>query len=115
MKTVKYAVLGLLTIGMSLAVHAADSPDKIKVLLITGDDVDVHKWKITSVATAKILEDSGKCEVKISEDLSPLDSADELKKYDVIFFHRFNRGKDPSDTARTRANFGTNLRSMRFS
>ena len=86
---------------ISLPLFAADEPGKVKVLLITGDDVSVHKWKITSAATAKILEDSGKCDVKISENLKPLDSAEELKKYDVIFFHGFFRGKEPNDTAKS--------------
>jgi type 1 glutamine amidotransferase len=86
--------------AMAVLTAAADEPAKIQVLLITGQDVAVHPWKVTSAAVAKILKDSGKCEVKVSEDLKPLDSAEELKKYDVIFYSRYHMGSDPSDAAK---------------
>ena len=81
--------------------HAmAEETAKIKALIITGDDVDVHHWKETSAAVRKILEDSGRFEVTVSEDLKPLDSADDLKAFDVIVFHRFNRKAPLGDAAK---------------
>ena len=64
---------------------------KIKVLIITGDDVNVHHWKETTAAVRKILVDSGKFDVQVSEDLKPLESADALKAYDVLVLNRYNR------------------------
>lgn len=81
-------MLGAVLITASLA-QAADAP-KIKVLLITGDDVGVHKWQEMSQATKDVLVDSGKFDVKVSEDAGILDSASSLKRYDLIFLTSFN-------------------------
>jgi len=71
--------------------YGVEIPPKIKALIITGDDVDVHHWKETTAAVRKILVDSGRFDVTVSEDLKPLESADELNAYDVIVLNRFNR------------------------
>ena len=94
------ALTGLLLPVFSRGATAADKPAKIQVLLITGDDVGPHPWKITSVATRDILTATGKFDVKISEDLSPLDSADALKPFDVILYHRYDRKGVISDKAK---------------
>ena len=73
---------------------------KIKLLLITGDDVGPHKWQETAPATRDILVNSGRFDVKIVEDMSCLENADELKPYDVIFLHRYHRGAMPGDKAK---------------
>ena len=73
------ALAGLALLCGNSTVHAEDAPAKIKVLIITGDDVDVHNWKETTAAVRKILVDSGRFDVQVSEDLKPLDSADALK------------------------------------
>ncbi len=70
---------------------ADDAAAKIKTLIITGDDVDVHHWKETTAALRKILSDAGRFDVTVSENLKPLESADDLKAYDVIVFNRYNR------------------------
>jgi uncharacterized protein len=85
------AVVGLLTLICCTRALAANTPGKIQVLIITGDDVDVHPWKKTAAATADILLKTGKFDVKTVEDLAVLDSAAELKPYDVIVLARFNR------------------------
>lgn len=79
---------------------AALSAQKVRVLLITGDDVGAHKWQEMSAATRQVLDDSGKFEVKVVEDLSPLDSAAGLKNYDLIFLTRYDRKGAISDTAK---------------
>jgi type 1 glutamine amidotransferase len=68
------------------AAEAAEKPDKIKVLLITGADVGVHPWREMSETTREILVKSGKFEVKVCEDPHILESATALKRYDVIAF-----------------------------
>jgi type 1 glutamine amidotransferase len=65
---------------------AAGKPAKIRALLITGDDVDVHPWREIAKATRDAIEASGKIDVKVSEDPWILESAAALKNYDVIVF-----------------------------
>ncbi len=86
---VAMSVLALAWIGASFAAApkgpAAQGPAKIKVLLLTGDNVSAHNWREQSEATRKDLVDSGRCDVKVCEDPLILASADALKNYDVIY------------------------------
>lgn len=66
--------VGLLAIWMVAASQAAEKPAKIKALLITGDDVDVHPWREISETTRKALVDSGRFDVKVCEDPLILES-----------------------------------------
>jgi len=97
---VSVLLLGCL-LGLMPAPQAADAP-KIKVLLITGDDVmPAHDWPSVSAATRDILARSGKFEVKVCEDAGILDSAMSLKRYDVIYFAMYNARTPPlSEQAR---------------
>lgn len=79
-------------------VRAADKPAKIKALIITGDDVSVHKWREMAEATRKALVDSGRFEVKISEDPLILESAKALANYDVILFTIYTTSQTPPIT-----------------
>ncbi len=88
------------TLLVSSRVWADDAATKIKVLIITGDDVPVHNWKETTAATRKILLDSGRFDVAVSEDLKPLEAADGLKPYDVVVLNRYNRRPPLSDAAK---------------
>jgi type 1 glutamine amidotransferase len=89
------ALAGLALLCGNSTVRGAEPPAKIKVLIITGDDVNVHNWKETTAAVQKILVDSGRFDVTVSEDLKPLDSAEALKGYDVLFLNRYNNRKAP--------------------
>ncbi len=71
--------------------RAEEAGGKIKALIITGEDVSAHNWKETTPAVRKILLDSGRFDVTVSENLQPLESADALKAYDVIVLMRCNR------------------------
>lgn len=88
---------GLTLFALNSAALAEEPAAKIKVLIITGDDVAVHHWKETTPALRKILVDSGRFDVAVSEDLKPLDSADTLKAYDVLLLNRYS--KAPLDGA----------------
>ena len=94
------ALAGLALCFWNSTVRAKMLPAKIKVLIITGDDVDVHHWKETTAAVRKILVDSGKFDVQVSEDLKPLESAEALKAYDVLVLNRYNRKAPLSDAAK---------------
>ncbi len=70
---------------------AAEKPAQIRVLLITGDDVDVHPWREMSETTREILVKTEKFDVKVCEDPYILESETALKAYDVIVFTIFSR------------------------
>ena len=84
------ALVGLALLSIGFGVSAADAPVKIKVLLITGDDVGGHPWPEVSQATRDILVSSGKFDVKISEDAGVLESSGSLRRYDLIFLALYN-------------------------
>jgi len=89
----RYHVLSaLLAAGMVLAVSVPAAPAaKLKVLLVTGDDVSpAHNWREASQATREVLVASGKFEVFVCEDDAILESAAALKRYDVIYLAMFN-------------------------
>ncbi len=90
-KSMYKTIIGLFSAALMTAcvAQAADAP-KIKVLLITGDDVGVHKWQEMSQATKDVLVASGKFDVKVCEDAGILDSASSLKRYDIVFLTSFN-------------------------
>jgi type 1 glutamine amidotransferase len=101
-KNMLKTIIGLLGAALmtACAIQAADAP-KIKVLLITGDDVNVHKWQEMSQATRDVLVASGKFDVRVCEDAGILDSASSLKRYDMVFLTSYNASTPTlSDTAK---------------
>lgn len=89
------------TAALPLTSHAAEATKKINVLLVTGDDVNVHPWAEVSQAIKETLVDAKRFEVRVCEDPGVLDSAATLARYDLIFLHFYN-AKLPtlSDTAK---------------
>ena len=85
------AIVGIVALGLYDTAGAAEKPQQIKVLLITGDDVDVHPWREMSETTREILVKTGKFDVKVCEDPYILESETALKAYDVIVFTIFSR------------------------
>jgi type 1 glutamine amidotransferase len=93
------AITGLALVALPLASHAADQPNKIKVLLVTGDDVyPAHNWQEVSQAIKDTLVVSGRFDVKVCEDAGVLDSASSLERYDLVFLHLYN-AKTPTLSA----------------
>ena len=95
--------VALLLAGLAFltAIPTLSAATKLKVLLITGDDVvPAHNWKEMSTATREVLEESGRFEVKVSETLACLDSKADLAGYDVVFLTRYNRKGTLSDEAK---------------
>jgi len=103
------SVVGLLICAVALvgAATAAESVKKpIKALLITGHDVKSHDWTKTSPQLKKILDATQKFDVKIEEiskNPNILDSADELKNYDLII-QNYNSAELPSITDKAKEN-----------
>ena len=77
--------------------------DRIRVLLIAGDDVaPYHDWREISEKTREVLVSSPRFDVKVCEDPLILESSTALGKYDVILLTRFNRG--PTITGQAKEN-----------
>jgi type 1 glutamine amidotransferase len=85
------ALVCIVAMSFCSVTGAAEKPAKIKVLLITGDDVGVHPWREMSETTREILVKTGKFDVKVCEDPYILESETALKAYDVIVFTIFSR------------------------
>jgi type 1 glutamine amidotransferase len=84
--------------------RAADNPKKIRVLLVTGDDVaPAHNWAEVSQAIRETLADAGRFDVRVSEDAGVLDSAASLERYDAVFLHLYN-AKTPTLSPAAREN-----------
>lgn len=82
------AVFAICLLGI-YGVNAAEAK-KIKVLIITGDDVNVHPWQEVSAATRAALQETGKFDVKICEDTGILESMTSIQRYDVIYLAMYN-------------------------
>jgi uncharacterized protein len=85
-------ILAVLTVlGASLVLQAADASTKIKVLLITGDDVSpAHDWLSCAAATRDVLKDSGRFDVDVIGGAEVLANEANLKNVDVIYFMMYN-------------------------
>lgn len=106
-------VIGLAVLSLVTWVQAAQAPAKIKVLLVTGDDVmPSHNWRETSQATREVLENSGKFEVKLCEDAAILESAATLKNYDLVYLAIYN-AKTPTLTDGAKENLANFVKSGR--
>jgi uncharacterized protein len=94
----------LATAAFTLPASAAEGAGKIKVLLVTGDDVEpAHNWREVSQAIRDILVTSGKFDVRVCEDTGVLDSAANLGRYDLVFLHLYN-AKTPTLSAGAKEN-----------
>jgi type 1 glutamine amidotransferase len=101
MSKVKLVCLSLFVLFLSAASLCAQA--KIQVLLLTGDDVaPAHNWREMAEATREALVNSGKFEVRVSEDPSILESS-RLSTYDLIFFTLYN-SKLPAPTEKAKEN-----------
>jgi type 1 glutamine amidotransferase len=80
--------LGLLLLGAgSLAPAQAPSP-KLQALILTGQNTAGHDWRGTTAVLRKLLEDTGRFEVRVTEEFRGA-SAETLAPYDlaVVSYH----------------------------
>ena len=84
------ALVGLAFFSSAPLSPAADAPQKIKVLIVTGDDVGVHAWHDVTQTIRETLLAVGKFDVKVCEDPGIFESANAIKTYDVVFLHFYN-------------------------
>jgi len=84
--------VGLLAFAACVTAYAEEPAAKIQVLLIAGDDVaPFHDWRDISESTREVLVESGRFDVRVSEDPLILESNNALAAYDVIVFTIFNK------------------------
>jgi uncharacterized protein len=69
---------------------APPGPPKIQVLIITGQNG--HNWRGTTPLLRKILEDTGKFEVRVTEELRGA-GPETLAPYDLVVLNYFERGR----------------------
>ena len=89
-----FSVLLLLSCsaGVSAQPYPAPDPDKIQVLIITGQHV--HYWPDTTPGLKKALEDTGLFEVRVTEEFRGATAAT-LQNYDLLVMNYYDRRSDP--------------------
>src|SRR5204862_6001575 len=69
---------------------APAAPPKIQVLIVTGQNG--HNWRGTTPLLRKALEDTGKFEVRVTEEFRGA-GPETLAPYDVVVLNYFERGR----------------------
>lgn len=84
-------------------VQAKDKPPTpVRVLLVTGVDHPAHHWKETAPALSRLLQEDGRCVVRVVEDPDVL-ATEAVFDYDVVILH-FRNGKPLPHEGQARAN-----------
>lgn len=103
MTAARWFVCGMLfalTLFVPVEARAQESSDKVKVLIVTGFDAKSHKWRDTTPFTRAVLEETGRFDVRISEDPGIFESSS-LNHYDVVVLnYGYWTAPDPSDEAK---------------
>jgi len=76
--------------GAGHAQQPANAPPKIQVLIVTGQNG--HNWRGTTPLLRKILEDTGKFEVRVTEEFRGV-GPEALAPYDLVVLNYFERGR----------------------
>jgi type 1 glutamine amidotransferase len=89
---VRFTGLGLLLLGAgSLAPAQAPSP-KLQALIVTGQNTAGHDWRGTTPVLRKLLEDTGRFEVRVMEEFRGA-GPETLAPYDVILISYYDARK----------------------
>ena len=93
------ALLALLLCFVAVAEKANAAEDKVKTLIVTGFDVDSHKWEASTKLMQGILDGTGRFDVSISTDKEVFASKS-LGTYKVVLLNfGFWKEADPSKQA----------------
>jgi len=88
----KYTALACaLLAGVALA-QAPPSAPKIQTLIITGQNTASHDWRATTPVLRQILEDTGKYEVRVTEEFRG-GGPETLAPYDLVILSYYDAGK----------------------
>ena len=77
---------------LSCSVVMAQAPPKIKTLLITGGAVGGHDWKTVSPLLKKALEDTGRFDVRVTEEFRGA-GPETLEGYDLVVLNYYDGRK----------------------
>ncbi|MGQ9916785.1 MAG: ThuA domain-containing protein [Bryobacteraceae bacterium] len=77
-----------------LAQPPATQPRRIRTLLVTGGAIGGHDWRITSPLLRKALEDTGRFEVRVTEEFRGA-GPETLAGYDLVVLNYYD-GRDPA-------------------
>jgi len=96
-------MIAVIAVAISVAARAAEpGAEKIKALLVTGCDVSAHRWYETSPELRRILEETGRFTVYISEEPGVLESQ-AIHDYPVLILNYMNNQR-PSLSDPAKAN-----------
>ena len=98
MATLVAALLG----GAGQTPDQPPAPARVRVLLVTGVDHPAHNWKVTAPALKRVLEQDGRCVVRVVEDPDVL-ATNAVFDHDLILLHFRNEQPLPHE-AQARAN-----------
>jgi hypothetical protein len=74
---------------LAITATSEDAPKRLRVLIVTGNDVGAHDWRSTTPVTRAILEETKRFEVFVSEEPSVLETG-ALMKYDLLLLNYRN-------------------------
>jgi type 1 glutamine amidotransferase len=82
-------------VGLALGQSGPPTPQpaKLQALIITGQNITGHDWRSTTPMLRKILEDSGRFEVRVTEEFRGA-GADTLAPYDVVVVNYYESKRD---------------------
>ena len=90
MRTLR-CVFSLSLVGLCIAwttqTSIAEEAKPIRVLIVTGHDVQSHPWRETTPFIRKVLEDTGRFDIWVSEDTSIFESSTLPERYDVLLLN----------------------------
>ena len=89
MKKLLFLIIAI-TVFCGLAAGQAEKADKIQVLIITGQNG--HDWRATTPVLRKILENTGRFEVRVTEEFRGA-GPETLRPYDLVVLNYFGRRK----------------------
>lgn len=96
------AWLGMLFVIVLAGCTSVESDRPIRVLIVTGMDIEAHNWRETTQAAIEELQKDPRIEVDTLTDIYRLDATD-LSRYDVLYLN-FNNWEMPDPDAKAEEN-----------
>jgi type 1 glutamine amidotransferase len=84
--------MGVILLGTAFLASAQAPKPKLQALIITGQNVPSHDWRGTTPVLRKLLEDTGRFEVRVTEEFRG-GGPETLAPYDVVVLNYYDLGK----------------------
>ena len=87
-------VFACAAVGLALGQSGSQAPQpaKLQILIVTGQNTSSHDWRATTPVLRKILEDSGRFDVRVTEEFRGA-GADTLAPYDVVVLNYYDSNR----------------------